>query len=176
MASKSFVMNVADVELQPSHPPTLSPELAEKFGGCRIGFIGPAVGAEKLGYNITAVPPGRRAFPFHNHRVNEEMFFILEGEGSVRIGSQTFPVKQGDIIACPAGGPERAHQIINTSDRELRYLAVSTKLTPEIAEYPDSNKFGVLAQFVGPDGNKAPFRYVGRAELGVDYYDGESEV
>ena len=39
-----------------------------------------------LHYNLTAVPPGKRAFPFHNHRVNEEMFFILEGTGEVRIG------------------------------------------------------------------------------------------
>jgi uncharacterized cupin superfamily protein len=146
-----------------------------KFGGARISFIGPAIGAEKLGYNVTAVPPGRRAFPFHNHRVNEEMFFLLEGEGSVRIGEDTYPVKPGDVIACPPGGPERAHQIINTGERELRYLAVSTKLTPEIAEYPDSKKFGVLAQFEGSDGQKRPFRYLGRPESGLDYYDGEGE-
>jgi uncharacterized cupin superfamily protein len=166
-------MNVADVELKPSHPP-LSPELDGKFGGAKIGFIGPAIGAEKLGYNVTAVPPGRRAFPFHNHRVNEEMFFILEGEGSVRIGEDTFPIKPGDIIACPPGGAGRAHQIVNSGSKELRYLAVSTKLAPEIAQYPDSNKFGVLGYFEGPEGQKETFRYVGRSELCLDYYDGES--
>lgn len=174
MAKKQPIMNVADVELKPSHPP-LSGALAEKFSGARIGSIGPLVGAEKLGYNVTVVPPGRRAFPFHNHRVNEEMFFVLEGTGAVRIGEETFPVKAGDIIACPPGGPERAHQIVNTSDAELRYLAVSTKLSPEIAEYPDSQKFGVLAQFEEPDGKRRPFRYLGRTETALDYYDGEGD-
>jgi len=31
----------------------------------------------------------------------------------------------------------------------LRYLPISTKLSADIAEYPDSGKFGVLAEFPG---------------------------
>ena len=56
--------------------------------------------------------------------------------------------KLGDIIACPPGGPETAHQILNTGNEELRYLAVSTKPSPEICDYPDSGKFGVLAEYL----------------------------
>ena len=48
--------------------------------------------------------PGKRAFPFHNHQVNEEMFFVIAGSGEVRIGAEMFPIRKGDIIACPAGG------------------------------------------------------------------------
>src|SRR5262249_38061245 len=40
----------------------------------RVAAIGGRLGAQKLGYNVTVLPPGKRAFPFHNHRVNEEMF------------------------------------------------------------------------------------------------------
>jgi uncharacterized cupin superfamily protein len=144
----------------------------ERFAS-KIGAIGPRIGAVKLGYNVTVVPPGKRAFPFHNHHVNEEMFFVLEGEGELRIGPERHAIRRGDVIACPPGGPETAHQIVNTSGAELRYLAVSTKQQPEIAEYPDSGKFGVLAEFVGADGKAAPFRYLGRTSLGVEYYDGE---
>lgn len=172
MSNKRPIMNVADVELRPAHPP-LGPELGRKFEGAKLGAIGALIGAEKLGYNVTVVPPGRRAFPFHVHTVNEEMFFILEGEGSVRLGSETFSVKTGDVIACPPGGPERAHQIINTGERELRYLAVSTKLTPEIALYPDSNKFGVMAQLPNAEGERRPFRFLSRSEMSLEYYDGE---
>ncbi|MES2225322.1 MAG: cupin domain-containing protein [Patescibacteria group bacterium] len=137
----------------------------ERFEGATMGFIGPRIGAQKLGYNITVVPAGKRAFPFHNHYANEEMFFILEGEGEIRLGSERFPVKKGDFIACPSGtGVEHAHQIINTSTEELRYLAVSTKISPEIAEYPDTGKFGVLAE---------NFRFVGRTENSLDYWEGE---
>jgi uncharacterized cupin superfamily protein len=139
----------------------------------RIGAIGSRVGAQKLGYNLTVVQPGKRAFPFHNHRVNEEMVFVLEGTGEVRIGSERHPIRAGDIVACPPGGAELAHQIINTSNAELRYLAVSTRMYPEIAEYPDSGKFGVLAELSGADGKPETFRYVGRASLGVDYFEGE---
>jgi hypothetical protein len=32
------------------------------------------LGAVRLGYSVTVVPPGKRAWPFHNHHANEEMF------------------------------------------------------------------------------------------------------
>lgn len=141
----------------------------------RIGAIGARIGAAQMGYNVTVLPPGKCAFPFHNHRVNEEMFLILDGEGELRLGPARYLVRRGDVIACPAGGPETAHQIRNTSpDRELRFLAVSTRLSPEIAEYPDSGKFSVLAEFPpSPDGKPQAMRFVGRKEASLDYWDGE---
>jgi len=78
------------------------------------------------------------------------------------------------VIACPPGGRETAHQIINTGTVELKYLAVSTKQSPEIAEYPDSGKFGVLAEYgMNAEGKPQGFRFVGRAGLNVDYWEGE---
>lgn len=169
------IINLNDLKFEP-RPAAFAPQTEEtalKYDA-KLAHIAPAIGAKKLGYNITAVPPGKRAFPFHNHRVNEELFFILEGSGEVRIGTETYPVKKGDFIACPPGGPETAHQIINTGDAELKYLAVSTKQTPEIAEYPDSNKFGVLDERpAGADGKPNRFMYIGREELNVSYWDGE---
>ena len=47
----------------------------------RRGPIGSLIGAEKLGYNLTELPPGKAQCPFHSHRAEEEMFLILEGEG-----------------------------------------------------------------------------------------------
>jgi len=102
------------------------------------------------------------------------MFFVLEGQGEVRIGDTTHPIRQGDVVACPPGGPEVAHQIINTSNADLKYLAVSTKLTPEIVDYPDSKKFGILAEIgTGPDGKPQRFVYLGRPDGSLEYYDGE---
>lgn len=168
------VINVEDVVLQP-RPPAFAAKgpAAERFDA-KMGQIGPLIGAQKLGCNITAVPPGMRAFPCHNHRVNEEMVFVLQGSGEVRIGSETYPLRSGDIIAMPAGGPETAHQIINTGGEELRYLALSTKLSPELCEYPDSGKFGVLAD-LPPDADGKPLRFMfaGRVEDSRDYWEGE---
>jgi len=168
------IINISEVVVGP-RPPGLAPSgaVAERFDA-KIGYIGPLVGARQLGYNLTVVPPGKRAFPFHNHRANEEMFFVLQGSGEVRIGETTYPIHSGDVIACPAGGKETAHQIINSGSEELRYLAVSTKLSPEIAEYPDSGKFGVLAE-LPPDANGKPrrFVFVGREGQSLNYWEGE---
>lgn len=146
---------------------------AARYGG-RRAELGRVMGARKLGYNITAIAPGKRAYPRHNHRVNEEMFFVLEGSGEIRIGDETYPVRAGDVIACPAGGPETAHQLRNTGDAELKVLAVSTAESPEICDYPDSGKFSVLASF-GGDANGRPhmFAYVGRPTESRDYWEGE---
>lgn len=167
------IINIDDVELQP-RPAAFTPtdEAAERFDA-RMGPIAPLLGARKLGYNITAVPPGKRAFPLHNHHVNEEMFFILEGTGELRFGKETYPVRSGDVIACPPGGPDKAHQIVNTGEGEMRYLAVSTKLSPEIAEYPDSGKFGVLAELADGEDESRMFYHIGREGEGLDYWEGE---
>jgi uncharacterized cupin superfamily protein len=157
------IINISQVEQKP-FPAPMPEEVKEKYGGSTLGFVGPLIGAQKLGYNVTIVPPGKRAFPHHNHHVNEEMFFVLEGEGEIRIGTERAAIKQGDFIACPPGGAEAAHQIINTSNKELKYLAVSTKLSPEIADYPDSGKFGILSE---------NFRFVGKVQDSLEYWQGE---
>jgi uncharacterized cupin superfamily protein len=115
---------------------------ADKFGA-KLAPIGPKIGARKLGYNVTLVPPGKRAFPHHNHHANEEMFFILEGSGVLRFGKDEHPVRAGDFIACPPGGPEVAHQLVNTGEADLKYLAVSTMLDSDVYQYPDSGKVGM---------------------------------
>jgi len=127
------------------------------------------IGARKLGYNLTELPPGRTQCPFHSHREEEEMFLILEGEGELRFGDQRYPLRKHDVVACPTGGPEVAHQIINTGSVTMRYLSLSTMSTTEVCEYPDSGKVGV---FAGGDG-APPLRKMFRAEATVDYYDRE---
>ena len=67
----------------------------------------------------------------------------------------------------PAGGPETAHQIINTGDVELRYLAVSTQESPEVCMYPDSGKYAVMVDGEGG------FRTVGRLEESLSYWEDE---
>ena len=167
------IVNIADIE-PGAMPASFKPKgpAAAQFE-VRMGEIATRIGAQKLGYNLTAVPPGKRAFPLHNHRVNEEMFFILEGSGEVRIGAERHAIRQGDIIACPPGGPDTAHQIINTGNVELRYLAISTLIYPEICDYPDSKKFLVAEGQRDADGKARGFRFIGRAESALDYWEGE---
>ena len=133
------------------------------------GTIGALIGARRLGYNLTVLPPGKAQCPFHCHHGEEEMFFILEGEGELRFGDQRYPIRAHDVIACPPGGPDVAHQIINTGLTTMRYLAISTVEELEACEYPDSQKILVSAREPGQSGLHKLFR----AEATVDYYDRE---
>jgi uncharacterized cupin superfamily protein len=138
---------------------------------CRIG---PLIGANNLGCQLHVVPAGKKAFPRHAHHVNEEMFFVLSGEGAYRLGEETYPIRAGDVMSAPAGDVSTAHQIVNTGAGELRYLAFSTRLDPEVVEYPDSNKFAV-ASLAPPDKGllAAKLLYIGRRETSLGYFDGE---
>src|SRR5437867_3392777 len=162
---KSPIINLEDVAfLKRSH--------GESFE-CQIAPVGAEVESRKLGFNVTVVSPGKRAFPYHAHRGNEEMFFILEGEGSVRIDGAVHRIRRGDFISLPPGR-NSAHQVINDSKSPLRYLAVSTMEIPEVVEYPDSAKLGVIAGT--PSGRPAApdsIRHFARVEDGVDYWIGE---
>ena len=81
------------------------------------GLFSGRIGAKKLGYNLTVLPPGKAQCPFHCHHGEEEMFLIIEGEGELRFGDKRYPIRKHDVIACPTGGPDVAHQIINTGTR-----------------------------------------------------------
>jgi uncharacterized cupin superfamily protein len=167
------VINLDEVSIE-ERPALFQPtgSAAERFGS-RSGAVGARIGARLLGYNITAVAPGKRAFPLHNHHANEEMFFILQGSGELRIGDERYSIRAGDFIANPPGGPETAHQIINTGNEEMRYLAVSTMIIPEMCEYPDSKKTAGYSRQLQADGTMRLVRHVGRDGNSVDYWDGE---
>lgn len=135
----------------------------------RRGSISRHIGARDLGYNLTVLPPGKAQCPFHSHHGEEEMFLILEGEGELRFGGQRFPIRRHDVIACPTGGAEVAHQIINTGTVTMTYLALSTRAGLDACEYPDSRKVLVKGGRPGAPGIRKMFR----AETTVDYYDRE---
>ena len=134
-------------------------------------LFSPKIGARQLGYNLTVLPPGKVQCPFHVHHGEEEMFLILEGEGELRYGDKRYPIRKHDVIACPTGGPEVAHQIINTGTTDMRYLALSTLADVEVCEYPDSGKVSAVTGRHGEPGLHKMFR----AEQSVDYYDREKK-
>jgi uncharacterized cupin superfamily protein len=152
----SRVLNVEDLKLEHFK----KGELYESH----CARLGPQLGAKDLGYSYDVVPPGKRSCPFHSHRGEEEMFFIVRGAGTLRYGSESRRIRAGDVICCPTGGPDTAHQIINDSDVELVYLSVSTMMPAEVCEYPDSRKVGAYG---------GGLRHLTRTDDGVDYWVGE---
>jgi uncharacterized cupin superfamily protein len=159
--TKPPLVNVADIALEPQGN-------GQGFDA-HIARIGLAIGTQKLGCSLVVVPAGKKAWPYHLQYANEEMFVILEGTGTLRYEGQTFPVKAGDVIATPIG---KAHEILNTSDAELRYLAISTMIEPDIAEYPDSGKRLMIAG--SPPGRRPyPLYVITPNDATADYWQGE---
>lgn len=145
----------------------------EKFQAERAP-ISPHIGAQKLGYAVIRLAPGKRAWPYHSHGVIEEMFYILSGTGTLRHAEESYPIRAGDFICSPAD-PKQPHQIINTSDQELSYLALGNNVTTDVVFYPDSEKYGVWHGDVLNPGGPDNFRVFARKAAAVDYWDGESE-
>ena len=158
------VVNLADLPFEPIKGPDGS-----VFGGQRQR-VGGRIGAQKLGYSFFSVPPGMTAFPYHAHTGNEEMIYVIAGEGVLRLAAEEIDVHAGTVIACPPGG-DFPHQLINTGTGELRYLVVSTMEYPDITEYPDSNKIGAFAS--AAVGLRVGFRALYPRDKNMRYYDGE---
>lgn len=64
------------------------------------------------------LPPGGATAP-HFHPQTEEIYYILQGEGRMRIGEETRDVAPGDAIAIPPG---QEHQISNAGPEQLVFL------------------------------------------------------
>ena len=74
-------------------------------------------------------------------------------------------LEAGDLVCFPAG-PDGAHKITNRTGEVARVLLVSTRTSPAVAVYPDSDKIGVVADWGE--------RVFARRDSGVDYFDGET--
>ncbi len=154
---------------------TLEPFVqGQQFAGAGVR-VGALLGAKDLGYSYDVVPAGKRSCPFHSHRAEEEMFFVVKGSGLLRYGNETRKLRAGDFICCPTGGAETAHQIVNDSDADLVYISVSTMMPAEVCEYPDSKKIGAygVGQGGGGDDGSPRLKHMTEMAASVDYWKGE---
>jgi uncharacterized cupin superfamily protein len=158
--AKLLVRNFSDADTQRELRPPLYDTVCARLAR--------GTAARKLGASIDTVAPGMRSCPYHFHHAQEEMFIVIEGSGTLRVAGELIPLRAGDIAFIPPG-PEYPHQIINTSDAPLKYLSISTRESPEIVEYPDSDKYLAMASLA--EGRF--FDTIQRTRNSVDYWDGE---
>lgn len=132
-----------------------------RFGGA-WAEIGRLIGARSLGYQLVRLPAGKIWCPLHWHQGDEELFFIMDGEATLRTPRGEYAVRRGDFIAFPTG-PDAAHQIRNDGDGECTILMISDNADGEdVCYYPDSRKLLISGQ-----------RLMLRMEPKLEYYDGE---
>lgn len=151
----TLVRNLAELPLERQQ--------REPLYDTRCGSLSDGTAAVKLGAGFDILSPGKRSCPYHFHHAQEEMFIILEGEGTLRVAGEMVPVRAGDVVFIPPG-PQYPHQFINTSAAPMRYLSVSTQERPELCEYPDSGKVA---------GYTRGLRIIQRPADSLDYWEGE---
>ncbi len=132
----------------------------------RSARLGAQAGAEHLGASLYEIPPGGAVSPLHIHHANEELAFVISGRPTLRMLEEERGLVSGEVVAFPTG-PRGAHRIENRTDEPCRVLIVSTRVSPEIVEYPDSGKVGAMAL------GESPVRVLVRTDQQVGYFDGE---
>lgn len=90
------------------------------------------LGSDKLGARLWRLPP-YSANTWHRHVEQDELYFVLEGTGRMRIGTETVTVpKHGAVLVHPA----TLRQVFNDSPHEVLWLIVGA---PRHEEIPDKN-------------------------------------
>lgn len=114
---------------------------------------------------IYEIPPQKSSYPYHYHLKNEEVFYIISGNGIFETPNGNKTISAGDIIVCPPS-EKGAHKINNISQMEnLVYLDFHTVNSPEVVFYPNSDKVGIII-----NGESSTFY---KKQTNVDYYEGE---
>lgn len=115
-------------------------------------------------FSLYEIPPKKSAYPYHYHMKNEEVFYILKGQGVLKTPVGETIVTAGDTLFFPAN-QQGAHKLTNASDTDnLVYLDFDTCNDIDVAFYPDSNKMGVWG---------ANINQLYNMKDQVEYYDGE---
>ena len=98
------------------------------MGGCRCkGYV-----------NLDAVPPNAYSTKYHSHSQQEEFFYILSGEGVLRLNGEERRIHSGDFLSKPAG-KGIAHTFFNAGKEMLLILDIGTNEPEDTCYYPDED-------------------------------------
>ena len=128
--------------------------------------IGPLVGASALGLTVYELAAGQSICPYHYEYPCEEWLIVLEGRVVLRDPNGESDLEPGEVVCFPPG-PEGAHKVTNRSGQRSLVAMLSSKSSPSVSVYPDSDKIGVWSG----DGDVAML--VPRSAA-VDYWQGET--
>ncbi|WP_297093110.1 cupin domain-containing protein [uncultured Draconibacterium sp.] len=88
-------------------------------------FLKELINATGTEISFTALPPKTELGYFHIHNKDEETYIIIKGAGYYQVNDDCFPVKEGSVIRV---APEGVRSLSNTSDEEMIYICVQSKV------------------------------------------------
>jgi uncharacterized cupin superfamily protein len=153
-----FIHKMSDIKLKKNRSPI------SDFSWESSLPLGEISKSKYLHFDIKSLLPGKFSYPYHFHRNAEELFVILEGEGTLRSPEGYQTISKGDILFFEEGS-SGTHQLYNHGDDNLNYIDIRTKANIDVCEYPDSGKINIL-----------PAMDIFKAGSKVPYYTGEENV
>lgn len=108
------------------------------FPGAEVRALGAAGGSRQAGLNHVTLPPGSAGAPAHCHALEEELFIVLAGSGTLTLGADEHEIGPWDIVARPpATGVSHA---LRAGEQGLTYLAYGTRVAGDSTYYPQLGK------------------------------------
>ncbi len=97
-------------------------EVMEGSGGATWLLARKSLGADAFGFNVVVLEPGGE-IPAHDESESgqEEVFVVLEGEGTIVTGDEEHPAPAGTFVRY---GPEVRRTVRNRSDAPIRILLI----------------------------------------------------
>ena len=139
------------------HTNVFSDSFSIERGGMRAEQVLSKAGAKEIGGTVYELAPGTDVMPLHIHHAMEEAVVVLSGTPTLRTLDGERELTPGDVVAFPRGR-QGGHSICNRSEEPVRYLMLSTKVVPEVVEYPENGTIRVLTKppFAPPEPGEDP--------------------
>ena len=96
-----------------------------------------------LGGSIWELQAGQPEYVYHFHHGSDELLVVLRGEPKLRTSAGERTLREGEVVPLPRG-PEGARAISNPTDAVVRVLMFSSNADPDVAEYPETGKIGLI--------------------------------
>ncbi len=87
-----------------------TPETAERYGipgRETTWFLSTAEETEGRVTVMDSLFPKGTGVPWHNHEIDDELFYVVKGEFDVSVGDETFVLKPGECAIAGIGVPRR---------------------------------------------------------------------
>ena len=138
-------------------PNVFAEGFSRELGGVRAEQVVRNAGGELLGGTLYELAAGHEGVPLHVHHGMEELVVVLSGQPTLRTLQGESDLARGDVVAFPRGR-RGAHTLANRSNGPIRYLMISTKVMPEVVEYPEEGTVRMLtrATFDAPQPGEDP--------------------
>lgn len=123
-----------------------APDYTGDAPGAFLGYARP-MGSEQLGVNLRVLAPGTAHVPpgedpglGHSHRTIEELYFVVDGAVTVKLGDDVLVLGPRDAVRIPAETPRAVR---NDSDADAAFLMISRRVEDIRAESVRHDAFWV---------------------------------